>query len=1096
MAGFVIVPAEKLSLFQALAGPAKAHLKNPEKLKYVLAPLVANNKTEQERFYEIFDQWYKTNDFILPSSVNEQPLQRLFLSRTISRILLILLILLIPIFFIIINNPVIVPPTADSTIIPNAVGTKVPLNIKPLIKGNLESVFVLSPVTWLLFLLGAIALLYFWIRLLIRKPKVESQGALTQETEVNPRFAAPDKAPYFIPFRNQEHAIRPAQEFFRLSDILRIRQQGLRQDIDVPTSVHATLKGGGFPTLYMKYSTQPSEYLFLIEEPSPASHQAHLFRFLANTLEEREVHLEVFYYKKDLNRLWNTAFPKGIGLETVQRIFPNHRLVVLGDGHSFLNPHAQGKPAIYSDLELSLRTWKQRFLLTPQPPISWTYCEGTLHQLFVIFPIDLKGIEQFSAFIESGLEAGDQPPSFALWHKHLLQQRADADINYQQWRTLEAHRNYCKNAPELLLWLCALSVYPNPTWEVTIAIGKALETKGVVVNHDTLLQLSRIPWLQNGNLHPKLQTELLHALPSDAEQLARQAVQKELNVVASISENGFANFELQSNLAIQNFALAPDNAAHRETLQYLLNQNLINKRQENELNQIVQRKQGNDFTSKILGTKPSTIREYLNQPEPIKQDSFFRSRSFYRAASFTLLYFLLFFGAWVFHGNKKLQRALLGEPTRQLESTEAFKNYFFIKETLADSAALYNNNAVDKFYANHNEDLDSLQEILQYQEKYGAEAVQLLQNARRKKYQLAEDNLGKLHYNLGIQQYKIFELNKGVQPTKFGLNAMPKEKVAEQNDAPSVGALQKALPYFYNAQPFTLVKREALHAIGIIKYYLNELDSARYYYNELLAQTNNTYFDTLQTKPNLSTLLAATGNENIAIVADRDKDGVPDNEDLCPDEPGTIANKGCKETSNTGSAQPQPVTTNPKITRPIRKSTPTKTKPAQTQNAPQKEMKYPPTDSLIYPGDQTQQSDNEIPTKSSKDYPVPLTTRARKPIWQSCYTKNLEIAEGEDLFNQLRKADACTEDRIRNYIQKKLGTSFSDKKSKAAASYTIKFTVNEKGGAEFDALSPNDRNDLENAIRKILEEMPAFIPGQNSKGAPIRVSYLIPIAIY
>ena len=46
--------------------------------------------------------------------------------------------------------------------------------------------------------------------------------------------------------------------------------------------------------------------------------------------------------------------------------------------------------------------------------------------------------------------------------------------------------------PFVYKWLCALAIYPTPNWEMTIAIGRALEPKGVAVNFDNLLLLSRI----------------------------------------------------------------------------------------------------------------------------------------------------------------------------------------------------------------------------------------------------------------------------------------------------------------------------------------------------------------------------------------------------------------------------------------------------------------------------------------------------------------------------------------------------------------------------------------------------------------------------
>ncbi|MBK8705766.1 MAG: hypothetical protein IPN33_20860 [Saprospiraceae bacterium] len=47
-----------------LNGPAKAFLKEPARLKYLLAPVLTKSAAEQARFYEVFDLWW--NDMQMP----------------------------------------------------------------------------------------------------------------------------------------------------------------------------------------------------------------------------------------------------------------------------------------------------------------------------------------------------------------------------------------------------------------------------------------------------------------------------------------------------------------------------------------------------------------------------------------------------------------------------------------------------------------------------------------------------------------------------------------------------------------------------------------------------------------------------------------------------------------------------------------------------------------------------------------------------------------------------------------------------------------------------------------------------------------------
>ena len=58
IAGFEISPADRLRAWRILSGPAKYYLQEPEQLKLLLAPVLARNATEQDKFYDLFDQFY------------------------------------------------------------------------------------------------------------------------------------------------------------------------------------------------------------------------------------------------------------------------------------------------------------------------------------------------------------------------------------------------------------------------------------------------------------------------------------------------------------------------------------------------------------------------------------------------------------------------------------------------------------------------------------------------------------------------------------------------------------------------------------------------------------------------------------------------------------------------------------------------------------------------------------------------------------------------------------------------------------------------------------------------------------------------------
>ncbi|MEZ4988676.1 MAG: hypothetical protein R2795_27255 [Saprospiraceae bacterium] len=58
LAGFVLSPADRLRALQLLSGPGKTCLDDPYRLRGLLAPVLTRSEAEQQKFYELFDQYY------------------------------------------------------------------------------------------------------------------------------------------------------------------------------------------------------------------------------------------------------------------------------------------------------------------------------------------------------------------------------------------------------------------------------------------------------------------------------------------------------------------------------------------------------------------------------------------------------------------------------------------------------------------------------------------------------------------------------------------------------------------------------------------------------------------------------------------------------------------------------------------------------------------------------------------------------------------------------------------------------------------------------------------------------------------------------
>ncbi len=794
---------------------------------------------------------------------------------------------------------------------------KVNLPYIPLQRAEVEPFAAYSWGAWIL--LGAIGLgiIFYWVRWFGRPAIAREEDAVATE-----KFRAQDRAPYFIPFRSQHGFVPVGREQLKLADALRLRQEGRRRQVDVPASVNATIERGGFPVLHFGFSTQPTEYLFLIDEQSAESHQARLFQHLVAVLRDQDVYVETFYYRDTPRRVWNARHPGGLKLELLHRTHPQHRLMVLGDGHELLSPYAPGRPQLRESLAADLRRWPQRFLFTPLPPANWTYRECTLAELFVLFPSDLAGQTEAAKFIEGGLEPEDLPVSFQAWQERLAEERREPNPLYFHWKRYRDHEKYLAEHPELLRWVQALAVWPTPNWNTTVAIGRAL---GIDLTYDKLLLLSRIGWLQRGELRPRLRRELLDRLDAKDERLARAAVREELLAVADQTWGGSANTELQSQLAVQDFALQPEEAETRATIRYLLDHGLINQRQQAELERTVNRQ----MPVKKGDGNGIGIREYLDEEKPEAQRPV-NTPDFRRAVALTASFILLALLVWTTGHTDWLYRTVFGEaPAAFVEEPDRqMRNYFFVEEGIyVDSTAIYNNWGVnawngrgpllavtsfrnpaypDEDYDTYRNPLrlaDFVEDLLQTTFVWDGRPGTLARGQRL----LIEGELAPSITDVPagvVDQPGYRDLNtdhdlqvvtETLLPLRAAINHNARYTGEEQApllnaatlyynlgiqvyqayllDSLAAADLQNSLAFFHRAlapdvsyataaieQPLLQLQAQSRHALGLSHYYLGKPDSARYYYNALL---ETDFFDTTRIAPNLANLF---GDESARIM--------------------------------------------------------------------------------------------------------------------------------------------------------------------------------------------------------------------------------------
>ena len=410
-----------------------------------------------------------------------------------------------------------------------------------------------------------------------------------------------------------------------------------------------------------------------------------------------------------------------------------------------------------------MRKWTNRLLLTSLPIISWTFVEARLYQLFALFPADLQGIMQAVRFMEAGNTEEDLPSTLKDWEAQLQKSRIEANV-IRRWRTLAHHEAYLKDHPEVWRWLKALVVYPYPTWNVTIAIGKAL---GLPVTYDNLMLLARIPWLQEGNLKTQLWQSFWSVLSSEDEKIARAAVKTELETVRQQTANAFAGQQLELQLAIQNFALKPTNPENRAAIQFLKNENLLPKLHLEELDKVVERHIPKHRTGQETG---QTLQHYLIDADKEAAEKLpkpFFTKYFWWAAALSLLTLL--------GGLASLLQKGIHRQHIEIEKSEAARLNNIAVQYMAFNTPIN----LDQL-ANINEDSFS---IRGFNYKSTA-ALNLLNKAIQLEptFKKAHHNFQKQWYNDGISHYHQYLNDKSynLRPAKDFLKNQLSIKVSNQ----------------------------------------------------------------------------------------------------------------------------------------------------------------------------------------------------------------------------------------------------------------------------------------------------------------------------
>lgn len=308
-----------------------------------------------------------------------------------------------------------------------------------------------------------------------------------------------EEPPYRLPIQiRKDRPIAVEQEFFLAMNRLRGRTESERQRLSVPKTVRATARSGGQIDFRYDAFSRPIEYLLLIDKNTEQNHQSQLYEHLYQRFVHHEVYSTRYFYDGAPDICWNEQHPSGINLERLLQLHGHARLLILSDGHSFINP-TTGEVESWVNI---LQQWKERAILTPAPMANWDYQEATLARFFVVMPSNMKGLLEIVRYFD------DLPtPSLKDWKYDLG--KADIPIDVEEGENpipiLKKHFS-----PQMFRWITACAVYPELHWDLTLELGYVLsEPHENMVSFKNLAKLSRLDWFKDGDMPNEVRSYLL-----------------------------------------------------------------------------------------------------------------------------------------------------------------------------------------------------------------------------------------------------------------------------------------------------------------------------------------------------------------------------------------------------------------------------------------------------------------------------------------------------------------------------------------------------------------------------------------------------------
>jgi hypothetical protein len=338
--------------------------------------------------------------------------------------------------------------------------------------------------------------------------------------------------------------------FFRDIQPMRRQIELPSDEIDVDSTIEATVRAGGYVSpVYTQRRASP-EYVVLIDRRHDGDHLARYSRTLAETLERAGVHRVVYYFDRDPRRATLGPGQRMLDLDDLSMLQQSHRLLVFSDGSGLCDMATGG----LHPWAVSFAAWPQVVLLTSKDIASWGRLEWLIESELnmTVLPATAEGL-----LLAARLFDPETPVMTARPHRQQVLMpdvnRLDSFFAIGAWRWVDDIEPPADTIDTLLErlrtgltiagfdWLCALAVYPAIYWSLTLFVGSKLlgEDGKALCTAGSMLEIARLPWLEYGHMPNWLRKRLILAMPPELRGRVRSVLESLLLTIVSRNPKDF-----------------------------------------------------------------------------------------------------------------------------------------------------------------------------------------------------------------------------------------------------------------------------------------------------------------------------------------------------------------------------------------------------------------------------------------------------------------------------------------------------------------------------------------------------------------------------